>query len=273
MEIIPSSPIQWKGLTFQQVVNTLKKNTNNATKINSFFRTPPLKVYRRTVFNGSKNERQSATIGATIEQPGGTFKTNVCNGSLANGIPILTIPLVTSGCNAPSNALKRVKSAGMIRNTATYNVNSYQYLSKRDRTFSQNQFNYIVSGNSHAKPGSSLATNNVYQQNTSGSFEVTKPIVIFKPNNAKYGQQGGVSSSSRIERLKYDTMQTVAKKYKDTYGTNSQSYRVGATYGGTNGPQNGTTFGPKDKYNVPTPQITDVDFSTNHNRNIIPGAL
>jgi hypothetical protein len=90
---------------------------------------------------------------------------------------------------------------------------------------------------------------------------VANNVVIYKPNNAKYGQQGGVSSSSRIDRLKLETIETVAAKYKTTYGTNSQNYKASVTYGGSYGTQNGTTFGPKDNYNVPTPQITKVDFT------------
>lgn len=251
-------PIKWKGLTFQQVVGSLQKNTNTATNTRAFFKTPPLKIHRRMVGSCNNSESQSATIASVMEQPGGSIKT------VNDGVKIVTMPNYPSdnGTNAASNALKRVKSAGMFRNRA-YNVNSYQYLGNRERTFSQNQFNYFVSGNS-----SNLATI-ISRQNGSGAFNVKNPVVVYKPNNAKYGQQGGVSSSSRIERLKYETMQTVAKKYKETYGTNSQDYRVGATYSGTTQP--GVSFGPKDRYNVPTPQITDVDFSKlhNHNRNVI----
>jgi hypothetical protein len=43
-----------------------------------------------------------------------------------------------------------------------YYTNSSQYLSSRNRTFEQNQYNYIRQGDSTAKPGSSLASANVY---------------------------------------------------------------------------------------------------------------
>jgi hypothetical protein len=272
--------IKWQGLTFQQVVSTLQKNTNTSTQTTSFFRAGPLKIYRRNIGRtndsgaliSSNNERQSVTIANVMEQPGGAVNTTVpiCYN---NGVGIVTNQNITNNAyqkglctticvSEPANALKRVKSAGMIR-SKKYNVNSYQYLDNRDRTFAQNQFNYIKSGNQTVKPGSALAilANNQYVQNGNGQFNVPNNVVIYKPNNAKYGQQGGVSSSARIDRLKLETIQTVALQYKNTFGTNSQDYKATVTYGGSYSTQNGTTFGPKDNYNVPTPQITRVDFT------------
>jgi hypothetical protein len=48
------------------------------------------------------------------------------------------------------------------RNTNSYYTNSSQYLTSRNRTFAQNQYNYILQGDSTAKPGTNLASANVY---------------------------------------------------------------------------------------------------------------
>jgi len=71
-----------------------------------------------------------------------------------------------------ANARNRVRSSGMIkrkfnegRNNDTYYTSSSQYLNSRNRTFAQNQYNYIRQGNSTAKPGSSLSSANVYSPN------------------------------------------------------------------------------------------------------------
>jgi hypothetical protein len=135
-----------------------------------------------------------------------------------------------------------------------YNVNNYQYLQNRDKTFNQNQFNYITEGNNNVKPGSSLALlyNNKYVQNANGQFNVPNNIVIYKPNNSKYAQQGGVCSSSHIERIKLDNIQKVAHSHTTIFGATSNDYRISVTYSGNKGINNGTTFGKKDLYNIPT---------------------
>lgn len=266
--------LSWRGLTFQQVVSTLQKNTNTATTTKSFFSARPIKHYRKSIgrtdgtgtLKSSATERQSATIASVMEQPGGTVNTTVAICS-NNGVAITTDPaLINNSCDkgvcttAPANALNRVRSAGMIRKRATYNVNSYQLLESRDKTFAQNQYNYIKTGNNAATPGSPLAllASNSYVQNGAGQFNVANNTVVYKPSNWKHGCQGGVSSSSRTDRLKYDNIQKVAYQYKQAYGVNGNSYKSSATYGGSNGTSNATTYGIKNKTATPTPQITRI---------------
>lgn len=268
--------LSWKGSTLQEVVTTIQKNTNTSTQLKSLFSSPlPLKIYRRNIGPTTNNnfsynnQSQSLKISYIQEQPGSTILTNVpiCDNNGINITVDLNLPnsnyekgVCNSSCiSLPINALNRVRSAGMIR-TKNYNVNSYEYLQNRDRTISQNQFNYIQTGNNNVKPGSALALldNNTYVQNGSGQFNVPNKIVIYKPNNSKYAQQGGVSSSSHIERIKLETIENIAYQYKQTYGTTSNDYKVSSTYSGSYGPSNSVTYGKKNLYNVPTPQITNI---------------
>jgi hypothetical protein len=53
--------------------------------------------------------------------------------------------------------------------------------------------------------------------------------LIYKPNNSAYGVQGAVESSARIQRLKYNTINTSAFSIKSAYGTavaNALAYGV-----------------------------------------------
>lgn len=55
------------------------------------------------------------------------------------------------------------------------------------------------------------------------------PSITYKPSNYKYSTQGAVSSSSRLLRLQYNTINTVAKSYGDVFGNNvanAMAYRV-----------------------------------------------
>ena len=57
----------------------------------------------------------------------------------------------------------------------------------------------------------------------------SKPTTIYKPNNRQYGVQGGVSSSTRIEKLKRDTVQTNASSFRAFFGeaaANAGSYKL-----------------------------------------------
>jgi hypothetical protein len=279
------------------------------------------------------------------------------------------------------NARRRVRSAGMYtkkfneaRNGDNYSTSNSQYLESRNRTFQQNQYNFIRQGNSLAKPGDALSVSNVYSNNginhcekyvissslgnnifeyiwvdnvsysvilSNGSYDINdfnsalqlimhknghyyinpingniqyllnfayntfsktiefqsfvvpnggftqggtwtttntnpqiiilsnnfqyvigftpgiypstntgntqtilvestgvaglQPVyvpVIYKPNNSQFAQQGAVSSSTRILRLKYDTVTTVGATYRSAYGAqvaNELAYGVAPT--------------------------------------------
>lgn len=55
----------------------------------------------------------------------------------------------------------------------------------------------------------------------------------YKPNNEKFSQQGAVSSSSRIHRLKYDTITNNAASFKSAYGSSAANAGKYRTYGGS----------------------------------------
>jgi hypothetical protein len=82
--------------------------------------------------------------------------------------------------------------------------------------------------------------------------------VYYKPNNHQYAQQGAVSSSSRITRLKYNAITNSASSYRNSFGphvANALAYGV---------PANGYTV--KDKFGYPLPK-TPTFTSTGEQRN------
>ena len=101
---------------------------------------------------------------------------------------------------------------------------------------------YIVSSNSPDGPAIKPRYNRVY----------------YKPNNHQYAQQGAVSSSSRITRLKYNAITNSASSYRNSFGphvANALAYGV---------PANGYTV--KDKLGYPLPK-TPTFTSTGEQRN------
>jgi hypothetical protein len=177
----------WKGKTFTQITSSLKQNLNKnqfSGSIRNMFLANPLKLYRREI--ASTASSCSSRTGISIDEfnrPGGSIiNTSVNNpNGLVNTIDNL---LPNNTCEEPGtcivvlspaeNARKRCRSSGMIpkknkfdtsRNNDQYYTSTNQYLVSRNRTFQQNQYNFIRQGNSTAKPGDSLSVANIYSPN------------------------------------------------------------------------------------------------------------
>lgn len=232
----------------------------------------PLKHYRREIVTAkasSCNQRHSASIDE-FDRPGGylvvppstpvnnlgivnTMDINLTNNTTENGT--CTAMRTNGMCQDPAtNALRRVRSAGMIRKTynpsqvsVPYCTNTTQYLKVRGKQFEQNQFNYLKQGNAHAVPGSPSSADNKYAINNGFNY-CPDPSnnyipVQYKTNNYQYAQQGGVSSSARTARLNYNTITTNGGLFRTAYGSN-----VGTTL--ANGISS-DTYTVKDKIGYP----------------------
>jgi len=158
--------------------------------------------------------------------------------------------------DAGQNSLRRVRSAGMITkknryNTpgsqvaidpannpsnaaynAPYSTSTDQYIYSRGKSFEQNQTGFLRVGNPAAVPGTAQSQNNEYAVNTGYNYcpNPTTNFVptFYKPNNPKFAQQGGVTSSARLLRLKYDTVTTSGSLYATPFGSavaNAMAYR------------------------------------------------
>lgn len=214
----------WKGQTFNQITTTIQKNKatisaqngTNAANLRNYFIARPLKVYRREIATNDAsrcNYRTSVRIDE-LNTPGGYIITNSYNDTgLVNTLDInLTTNTYLRGaasCNTSANcfsqsanALRRVRSSGMIRrkydpitNDARYFTNTNQYLDNRHKTYQKNQFTFV-------DPDTGCAP-------------------IYKPSNEQFSTQGAVSSSSHVARVKYDTVNTIASRTRAAYGNDT----------------------------------------------------
>jgi len=83
------------------------------------------------------------------------------------------------------------------RNT-NFNHNYKQYLQSKCKTLYQNSFNF------------SLVGTEARGQCAAGGTDCSYNKVTYKPNNSKFSNQGAVTSSTRLVRLKHDTAIKVA---------------------------------------------------------------
>jgi hypothetical protein len=183
LNLNPIPLISWKGQTFNQIHSSIQKNGQQMTGNPRLYAANPLKIYRREIAS-TKDATCNNSYGSlkvdVFNRPGGTINNtsaHVVNdlvNVLDNTLPNNTCEKYEySECSVvltpAQNARNRVRSSGMIkrkfnegRNNDTYYTSSSQYLTSRNLTFAQNQYNYIRQGDSTAKPGTSLASANVY---------------------------------------------------------------------------------------------------------------
>lgn len=192
----PKKYTSWKGSVFYRVSSFLEKNENTqSASINQLMKPLPLNIYRKEIVSQTPkicNARTSVKI-EELDRPGSTIVSE--NRPCSNGLVDVKVNNVTecvsTNCNINMpdvDARRRVRSAGMIRkkyepskNNDTYCTSSNQYLVSRNRTFTQNQYNYIRQGNSSAKPGSALSNGNLYSPN--GISHCKQPYLSLQNNN------------------------------------------------------------------------------------------
>ena len=257
LSLNPIPLISWKGNTFNQISSSIQKNGQLSSDENIFLKTKPLKHYRREIANidnPSCSSNSSIKIDV-VNRPSGTIinSTATNKGGLENLIDI-TLPNNTcetyENCSVvlspAENARKRVRSSGMIKRKfidGTFNDRYYttssQYLSSRNLTFAQNQYNYIRQGDSTAKPGTSLASANVYiaqglnQCQKYHIVENTQFIYKWIVNNTEYivTIPTGYYSLEDLNRIfKQQMFSNLHYFIKDQVGNNNEYYISNISY-------------------------------------------
>ena len=176
--------ISWKGKTFNQITSKIQLNNRTEATSNSiYFKPLPLQIYRREIITSESDvcdTRLSSSIDL-LNRPNGSIinsKAQNNHNGLENTLDIHLTENKTERfeCNTSSqcfnpakNALRRLRSGGMIKkqydvskNNDTYATSTNQYLVSRNRTFQQNQYNYIKKGDAMVIPGDALSKQNIY---------------------------------------------------------------------------------------------------------------
>ena len=198
----------WKGKSFFQVIASIQKNQKNVTVLgkDQLFNPLPLNIYRKEIHNVNGqtapkncNARISTKI-TDFDSPGNNLvseTTHSFSNGLVNTLDVNPTRLTAEngGCNTPKNcfspqhnAQKRCRSAGMIprkfnlnKNNDCYSTSTQQYLTSRNRTIKQNEYNYIRKGNSGLIPGPGLAATNIYSPG--GLSHCNQPMISSANNN------------------------------------------------------------------------------------------
>ena len=129
-------------------------------------------------------------------------------------------------CDPEKTARKRTQYPSAVNTDRTkpkYYQSNAAYLQGKCKTFKQTQFNFLKTNKCptvNLKPSPETANCYEFYPNCAENCDCTGPCknrkVYYKPNNPQYAQQGAVSSSSRIARLKLNTINTFANSFVST---------------------------------------------------------
>lgn len=152
--------------------------------------------YLTTNVNRYVNSSKSTPLLSLINRPGGVFESTSNVNFASDLVNDVTDDKRLSDCCQAEKALRRVRGAP-TKIDKTYYQTSQQYRHARCNTIDQKSFQYTNGGNGK------------YLANCAADSKKACNEVIYKPNNAQFSTQGGVSSSDRTTRL---TLNTIKKE-------------------------------------------------------------
>lgn len=257
--------ISWKGKSTYSVIPKLSKPIiNNSTDVGVPFKPRPIKHWRKQLnsTNTTGNSRTSYTI--TFDKPGSSNYLGInydCNDNVNKNYIINNISNTKNTifgdsnnvigpnkksicivCNPEKNIIKSGRTEKLINPVDSqsepkqkYNFNTKSYLKSKCALYEQRLTGIKIEGNQYIIPGTNepaQPSNNILGSQVRNTLDCSskcnKPIkIIYKPNNSQYGTQGAVSSSSRIQRLKLNTINKNAASFATAWGaaaTNAGKY-------------------------------------------------
>jgi len=267
--------VTWKGPSTGSAVPAWSRpliNNNSNTNTGTSFAARPIKHWRKQLVPAANSGiSKNAGVGMPMDIPGGSVYLGArvdcsnCPVNLAELIPttkntkfdsFTVSPLgVCVACNPETNI---IKSAVTLLNKNYYS-DTKGYLQSRSQTYDQKLSTTPIPGINYNSPPSDSSTGSQIYYTDSCSKKCTtnnsRVTTIYKPNNHQYSQQGAVDSSSRLDRLKYNTITKNGKSFKPAWG--QQGANAGSYKGTTEAP-----YFLKSKYQVCVPQHRDGDKTT-----------
>lgn len=245
--------VTWKGPSTGSAVPTWSRpliNNNTNANIGTNFAARPIKHWRKQLMPATNTGvSRNAGVGMPMDRPGGsvylgaTVDCSNCPVNLFELIPrtkntqFNSFSIDQSGncvaCNPETNIIK----SGITLLNNNYYTDTKTYLQSRCQTYDQKLSTIQIPGNSYkSQPSDSHTGSQVYYtENCSKKCASDNSVVrtIYKPNNHQYSQQGSVSSSSRLTRLKNNTITKNGNSFKTALG--QQGANAGRYQGTTEG--------------------------------------
>ena len=252
--------MSWKGMSTNSIVPVFSRPNLSAS--GPAFKARPIKHWRKQLIPENNSGSRRAGLGMPMDTPGGSvYLGNVASNTdcllnfsnTSDAVVGIKEDIVkynntdftfTSGdkfydsannrmvCTACNPVANRLRPATTILNK-NYYTDRKSYLRSRCILYEQKltanpvaTITYLDAAGNLLNPTDSATGPQVRQtQNCNKSCDTAPSCqTIYKPNNTQYAQQGAVDSSSRLARLKLNTVNKNAASYKDTFGTTASRY-------------------------------------------------
>ena len=230
--------ISWKGPSTSSVTPSWSRPVINSP--GTSFAARPIKQWRKQLVpNPNSGISRSSAVGMPMDLPGGSVylgATTDCHANLSELFSSTKNTIFNQSKDLSGNCVGCNPETTVIKSAVTllkkdYYSDTKGYLQSRCQTYDQklstipipeNKNNYIDPTTHNPIPSSNSSsgsqvyyTNNCSKKCTNNNSRVT---TIYKPNNSQYSQQGAVSSSSRLTRLKYNTITKNGNSFKSAWG-------------------------------------------------------
>ena len=248
MVLMPISPyVTWKSISTNSAVPSNSRPNLNAS--GPAFKAQPINHWRKQLIpnsnSGGRNRR--AGVGIPFDTPGGSIylgdvtanTTCLLNASDSTvGIKENSVKYDNtffvyndpSGCISNTcNPIRKIIKRGttIINKETPYYPDTKSFLRARNQLYEQkltalpvSTITYLDANNKLLIPSDAIDGPQVRKTQNCGNCTTT----IYKPNNTTFAQQGAVDSSSRITRLKLNTINKNAASFKTTFGTTAPKY-------------------------------------------------
>jgi hypothetical protein len=254
--------VTWKGPSTGSAVPTWSRpliNDNSNTNTGTSFAARPIKHWRKQLVPAANTGiSKNAGVGMPMDRPGGSVylgATNDCSNCPVNLYELIPTTKDTIfdntkasdgecvACNPETNIIK----SGITLLNKNYYSDTKAYLQSLCQTYDQKLSSIPIPGNSYINttthypiPPSDSPTGSqlYYTENCSKKCATENSFVrtVYKPNNQQYAQQGAVSSSSRLTRLKNNTITKNGNSFNSAWG------QQGANAGKYQGTSDGSYF-------------------------------
>jgi len=258
--------VTWKGPSTGSAVPAWSRpliNNNNGANTGTSFAARPIKHWRKQLVPAPNSGiSKNAGVGMPMDRPGGsvylgaTVDCSNCPVNLAELIPTTKNTVFNTTKDPSGNCVACNPETTIIKSAVTLLKKNYYsdtkgYLQSRCQTYDQKLSTNPIPGNNYTGPASDSPTGSqvYYTENCSKKCTTNNSRVttIYKPNNQQYSQQGAVDSSSRLDRLKYNTINKNGKSFKTAWG--QQGANAGRYQGTSDAP-----YFLKSKYQACVPQ-------------------
>lgn len=197
------------------------------------FMARPITQWRKQLNSSSIYSQKRMSVGMPMDLPGSTVivKSNDILCQNCNGSNKLITEIKK---DSPCKTCNPIKRKTVLIDSSSNHITTENYLHSKCNTYKQHEttikkggINYFNENGIPIEPSNSV--NGTQNRQITDCYNNNCNTTIFKPNNTQYAQQGGVSSSSRISRLKYNTLNNYGAAFNSASGAvniNSGRYQT-----------------------------------------------